>query len=418
MANFEIRTIKNFIVDKFIKELQEFTCTGKYLTSAGQDLNYSLELQRKRLESKNLDMRYEIVPKGSFAESSGSRRIWTDNRYVSQMEYRTCELTKTFSRNDEKLFQRKKDYYFYEIITDVKDNDVVAHDTYTCPNCGAISQIGDLQKGCSYCGTFFKMTDLFPKVTNFCLMQDDYSKDRLNGDLKKWMVACGVVIYISNLLRSLVEGTFEIGILIWGILGAALGGVFFGYFFYSIISLVGVFVKAGKSVPTLLNIAGSEKTFETKMKKHSPEFSYQYFSDKVVSIMKMILFSESPENLPYYVGEPIVNTFSDIVDSTFTGSVALKKFKVEEEFCNVTVDVYTENVLDVGNRLRRKEEVFRVVLRKNVRTPIDMQFSIKKIQCKGCGASFDATKQRNCPTCGRVYEIGDDDWVVISIKRL
>lgn len=32
-------------------------------------------------------------------------------------------------------------------------------------------------------------------------------------------------------------------------------------------------------------------------------------------------------------------------------------------------------------------------------------------------ASFDATKIKNCPNCGTQYQVGDDDWVVLEVKK-
>ena len=57
------------------------------------------------------------------------------------------------------------------------------------------------------------------------------------------------------------------------------------------------------------------------------------------------------------------------------------------------------------------------VLRKNITVPIQMNFSITKINCKSCGASFDATKQRTCPNCDSKYEMVDDDWVIMQITK-
>ena len=38
------------------------------------------------------------------------------------------------------------------------------------------------------------------------------------------------------------------------------------------------------------------------------------------------------------------------------------------------------------------------------------------IECPSCGASFDATKNKNCPYCGNQYEITTDDWALVELK--
>ena len=33
-----------------------------------------------------------------------------------------------------------------------------------------------------------------------------------------------------------------------------------------------------------------------------------------------------------------------------------------------------------------------------------------------CGASFDAEKVRNCPSCGSAYPLEENEWVVTDIR--
>ena len=54
----------------------------------------------------------------------------------------------------------------------VLNGEDVSEDTYSCPNCGAIATIKEFQDGCKSCGTSFKMSDLFPKVSNYFFVWD------------------------------------------------------------------------------------------------------------------------------------------------------------------------------------------------------------------------------------------------------
>lgn len=134
--------------------------------------------------------------------------------------------------------------------------------------------------------------------------------------------------------------------------------------------------------------------------------------------MKMLVYAENPQELPYYAGESMGNLFSDIIDSSYAGAVALKRFQVQGEYCYVTVDVYMEDIYDNGKRIFEKRDTLRMYLRKNIRKPIDYNFSIERIQCKNCGSSFNAAMQRDCPNCRTKYEIGDDDWAVLKIVKI
>jgi len=199
--------------------------------------------------------------------------------------------------------------------------------------------------------------------------------------------------------------------------GLCVMGGFIGYLVWAIKQIGSVFRDAAKSVPMLVNMAGSSKKFVENMQQYTPEFSYEYFVGKAVSLLKMIIFADNPGELPYYDGSELQNTFSDIVDASFSGAVALKAFAVQEGNAYVTVDVYMEDFYEKKRRVYRRNDVYRMKLRKNIAQPVDFNFSIKKIHCKNCDVSFDATKIKNCPNCGTEYQVGDDDWVVLEVKK-
>ena len=205
--------------------------------------------------------------------------------------------------------------------------------------------------------------------------------------------------------------------LIRGILSGIVLGAIAGYLLWAAWKVGSVFKEAGKSLPMVVQSAGSGKRFVSCMQKYSPEFSYEYFSDKVVSMLKMLIFAEDAQELPIYEGEFLGNLFSDVIESSYTGAVALKQFQVQGDVCRVTADVYLENIYDKGGRIYGRSERIRVFLRRSIKTPVNFYFSIKKIQCKNCGSSFDAAKQKNCPNCHTKYEIGEDDWVITKIQK-
>lgn len=416
------RSNSNYTFEKFVAELEQFYKDGKLPECGGQDMRYGLELQQKRLDESGLKMEYEFIPRGQFECGGGLIRGWKDAHYTSRQEYRTYRLTKRFIKNGRKLYEKSKNCIFYETITDVNNCDAVGDDTYTCPSCGAISRIRELQNGCPNCGTFFEMSNLYPVVTNFFFVEDSAGTEKeIKTSISKVILPCillsivGYFIYIQ--MNSAFTGGMVISIISSIISGVVFGGIA-GYVIWAVLKLGSLFTNAGKSMPMLVNTVGSDKRFMALMKQVSPEFSYEYFSDKVVSMLKMILLAEDTGNLPNYAGAPVDGAFHNIVDTTYVGATALKQFNVQNGFCYVTVDVYMENAYNHGRCISVRNNTFRVNLCRNVTKPINFHFSIKKIQCQSCGASFDATKQRNCPNCGDRYDIGDDDWIVTGVRRL
>lgn len=413
-----------YIFEQFAMELCDMTDTGELPKHGNQDISYSLYLQQKRLNARSLAMTYELIPRGHFAEGGGYGKGWRDAHYNSKLEYRSCRMIKRFFSNGKQVRKDVQDSLFYQIITDINEVQIIADDSYVCPNCGAISKISDMLSGCKNCGTYFKMSDLYPRVTNFFFIRDSgKTSDELKSNISRIIIPSMVVCIIAVVAFRLSEmsgmgGALEIiGAIVSGVLGGAMLGAILGYVGWAFMMLGRVFGEAGKSVPMLVNTAGSEKRYVSYMQQISPEFSYEYFKDKVVSLLKMILYSDDVMNLPNYAGCPLGGMFHNIVDASYTGAVALNHFEVRNGYCIVNVDVYMDVMYDNQGKLSNRRNKFNMSLTKNITRPINYYYSVKKIQCKGCGGSFDATKQRNCPNCGNWYDATDDDWIVTGVQR-
>jgi len=410
---------ENSIFETFAVELEESTRTGRIPGSGDQDVQYGMELQRERLKKKGLKMEYTFVPRGHFPKGSDNLRwSWRDNRYVNTTEVRTCELTRTLCRNDKNLYKKAQNKSFYQVITDVLQGAVVDDELYACPSCGAVSKIKDMQKGCEYCGTRFEMDDLFPKVTNYYFVQDDGGTvEEMKKKMLLYMAPSMLFVFTCGMISSLNSSSSLVLAIIGNLVVAVIMGAFLGYILLAYRLLFGLLSHAKDSVGMLFNSMGSKTRFVSKMKQYSPEFSYEYFAGKVMSLLRMLIFSEDVQELPNYTGQANGELFSDIVDTTYAGAVALKQFQINGEYADIIVEAYVENLYDVGGHIKRKIDKFRLFLRKNISKPIDYNFSIKKIQCKNCAGSFDATKEKTCPNCGTEYEIEDDDWIVTKVEK-
>lgn len=409
------------IFENFAMELKDFTTTGKYPPDASQDVKYGLELQLKRLKERNLILKYNIEPRGNLPDGRTPVRQWRDDRYISWMEFHTCRLSRTIYRNKKKVYDNNQNSIFYQFATDVRNAEAVAADLYSCPNCGAVSKIAVLQGGCPFCGTFFEMNELFPKVTNYYFLKDSgYTDKEIKRSIGKVMLPFMAFFSIYYIISFIVNYNpkdaggvpLTVFLLMMCMIGGAVAGAIIGYFLWAIGKLCSVFTEAGKAIPMLVNSAGSGQRFVSFMSQYSPEFSFEYFSEKVVSMIKMIIYSENASDLPYYEGPPLGSRFLNVIESSYAGAVALKKYEVKGDHCYITVDIYLENLYDNGKRIYSKKDKVRAELRRNIRKPIDINFSIERIQCKSCGASFNAIRMRNCPHCGTRYEIGDDDWII------
>lgn len=408
------------LFETFAVELAEFTKTGTAPSRGSQDVQYALELQKRRLKDKHLILKYDFLPRGHFAQRCGAAKSWHDDRYTSKMDYRTCRVERKVYQDQRKIYEKGQNAYFYQTITNVWGQRA-AEEEYTCPNCGAVSPIRVLEDGCPYCGTFFKLTDLFPTVTNFYFVKDvggteTELKHSILKVAKPLMIFFPILLFLNYLGNPDMNWSIPLCAVVAVLGGSVFGGIL-GYVLWVVWTLISLFWTAGKGLPMLFHAAGSGNRFVRRMKHYSPEFSFEYFTGKVVSILKMILFSENAEELTCYAGAPLGNLFADLIDSSFSGAVALKRFSVKDGHCYVTVEVYMEDIYEDGGSVRAKEEKFRMSLCRNLGKPIDLHFSIKAMHCQSCGKSFDAVKEKCCPSCGTQHEMADEDWVVTEIRR-
>jgi len=72
----------------------------------------------------------------------------------------------------------------------------------------------------------------------------------------------------------------------------------------------------------------------------------------------------------------------------------------------------------MGDRLKVRSEVYQITAARRTDVPFSTNFSIAKIQCPSCGASFNSFKSKNCPYCGKECEPPKEDWVISDIKNV
>ena len=216
-----------------------------------------------------------------------------------------------------------------------------------------------------------------------------------------------VVFYIV----SFIFGKGGIGIFIaLPFLNLPLAYFLYGYFLFMKF-IVGLISSAGK-----MGTAGSRRKFETRMKKFSPEFSYEYFTSKALSLIKTAVFSRNEQELSLYSGNALDPKMKDIIDLNYGGALGFINFKDEGNYVTVVTKAYFDVLYASENKVYFKKQAFSATFKRRTDIPVNYNFSITKIACPCCGASFDAMKIRNCPSCGNSYDITTDDWALVELK--
>lgn len=401
---------KNNLLDRMAVKLSEWAKNGQSPDIAGSDVAYALCLQKKRLEKKNLTTEIQLIPHETYMQDAG---MWQDKKYTNNLKFHLCTRKQSYYKNGKPIHKMSQDATLYTINTTANYEDAAENDSYTYPSCGAVSTVKQLREECPYCNGKFMMSDLFPKVTNFYFLENIKLE---KSQLKLYMLVCAVIGAVIGLINTKADAGFYFMILIGNMIATALVTVVAGYFLFAIMLLGYVVYKALASIPQLIKGGGTGRKVERYMKKYDELFSYKYFEGKVLSLLKMVLYSEDFKQLAVCEGTAINPAYADIVDVTYGGSIALKNFKVEGDYAHIELGVYLMNTYYKRNKISRKREVLKVGLCKNISRPSDFGFSIKAVKCPNCGGSFEATHEKNCPYCQGDYKLREHDWVVTFVK--
>ena len=419
---FNIKPVKesfNRKLSAFITSFGPALGEGKDITFADNDITYTLKLQNERIKDKNLEMEYSVYSREKGEQPFITASSWQDEHYESAVCFKFCGVKRCVKQNGKKIYKDDRRSVIYETVTDVLTDSHPDNDTYVCPNCGAPSTISELQNGCKYCGTCYKMDDLFPKVTGYYFL-DDVGTD--NKEVKKlmplFMIACAVLIfiYISVYVINIGDAA-NLSSLIGAGIGSLFGGVILGYFAFSIFLLLRIIFK-GVSTSGKMGTAGSRNAFEKRMKKISPEFSFEYFTSKAISLIKTAVYSKNEEELLFYKGKPLADSFKNIIDLNYGGALGLEKFKEDDNIVTVVTKAYFDVLYEENKKVSFKHQVFKATFQRRTDVPVDFNFSMTRISCPTCGSSFDATKNKFCPSCGNEYEIISDDWILTELVKM
>ena len=324
-------------------------------------------------------------------------------------------------KDDKWRYTDNKKTVIYETVTAVVSGAHPDNDPANCPNCGMVSTVAGLANGCSYCGTKFQMDDLFPKVSSYYFLDDVgmSKKEFWLGYLPFYFIALIGMYVLACFLRpeiylpaNLIHNkSFLIGTVIGMPLGSFLGGYILYVYFLFMRMIAKAILSAGK-----MGTAGSRRSFESRMRKISPEFSYEYFTSKAISLIKTTIYSKNPQDLLFYTGGELDPRMNDIIDLNYGGALGCKSFKDEGNMVRVVTKAYFDVLYAKGERIYSKSQVFAATFQRRTDLPVNLNFSMTRIQCPTCGSSFDATKNKNCPYCENPYEITTDDWALVELK--
>ncbi len=402
----------------FVRQMSDWYNKGELPELAGQDLRFTLELQRQKLESLGLDMQCNIKSEGSTRTNVGgvsfSDRIFTNSIIGGNMN-----LTRSIGGNQNSIYKNTTDIGLSTVIQNLKtDVQPSASMPLCCPHCGAPSTLGELESGCKYCGSHFLMSELYPKVMNFFVSENE-DKTKKNAknkrELMTFIIASAIPMIIIGMIFGLFAGQSQSPTMniVSKIFGGLLCGGMIGIMLFVFKKLFEVFALMGK------DLRGGGKTASTlfyanKIKKNDPEFSSEYFRDKITSLFKMAVYSKDATELACCKCQ-CPEKAKDIIEAQLY-NFNIDGCKIIDGICDVDVTLYLDCLHYMNGKIKSKSDKFRMRLRKHIKNRTELGFSFSAVSCPSCGASFDARNVKECPYCNNVYLHEEHDWVITDIR--
>lgn len=396
--------------ERFIDDLNKMADDENYIPKdSSADMKYNFKLQQRRLKEHGITLKRKYM-KEENAISGVSMLMGNDKRYINRIPFISCRCESAFVKDGKirKKSKSKETVYSYTVF--VEDQDTNA--SYCCPNCGDVNTVQQLlETGCRSCETRFIMSDLYPRITNYyTLKQKDYALVPLFPFMLLWTLVIAAWIVISALQQK-----EEIYLIIFNLLFGVPFGMLFGYMFYSISVLFPLIIDSIVCSIRLFTYNKTKRKLPRFMQQFDPFFSIDFFVGKVNNLLRTLVFTDCYDNCAVYeqTGE---NPYKDIIDIEYQGIIGLNSVKNDENYVYADINIYTKTIYCSKDKIRRKEVVFRMKIQRAIGVYDDCNASIHNVQCRGCGASFDAVREKKCPYCGNAYDLKQYDWVVTEFS--
>ncbi len=374
------------------------------------DLKYNTGLQRQRLSSHGIRLKrvYHFDEQTSTAVSP---LMGKDQRYVTRVPVALCRRENQYFSDAGLLKKDVSETAVCSYVVFAKDQDPRA--AYCCPNCGDINSVAQLlEQGCRSCRTRFILPDLYPRITNFyTIRKKSYNRAKLFPFLLLGILAALVFFFLVSSKQVESGAPYYFTMIV-----TAFCGLVFGWLLYGIGMLVLLMIDAVSSGPKLSDFNQTRKKLPLFMQQYDPFFSVDFFVGKVNNLLKTLVFTEDYKNCSIYEKND-ENPCRDILDIEYQGVIRLNHASSDSRFVCVDLDLYARTTSIQKNKLRQKDEIFRMQLCRAVGVQDDYNVSFHNIECRFCGASFNAVRERSCPYCHNPYLLRNYDWVVTDFER-
>lgn len=328
--------------DRFAKEYNQWNEDETPPVSCDGDITYFLKLQQERLKEKGLHMENRVIPgKGNTFGTAclTHKSAW----YTSDTTYEEIRHKFSFSNTSGELYSRDTEQVMYETIVHSPNEQQLPFITATCPSCGAVNLVSNLTEGCPYCGTKFRITDLFPRVMNLSFVINP-SSNRNMQVFHNTILLTMLTFFAGFFPFFLIEKQEILPLALFSAyLAALIGGGFLGLLLGDLLLLMGLGNRDGMKHISAFGFLRTKRKLKDTMLRYDPNFSYEKFESQMISLVRMAVFSNDPSTLSSYRGGTLDERFKDIIEMTYTSGMTLRNLSVENNQLHMTLRTWWIN---------------------------------------------------------------------------
>jgi len=403
------------IFDDFAIELNHWYDSDMRPGSCDGDTSYILRLQKDRMARKGIRMIQHTSPvkRESFGTARVPRKtMW----YTVDLMYESVARRLQFQNSSGIIYERVTEDTMYETVVHTPNEQELTHMTMTCPSCGAVSPVAALTEGCPYCSTVFRINDLFPCVTNTFFIREN-SSTKNQKKIGKTTGITMLIVFLASAIPLLLDRETPIpqDLFMSYFLALILGGIF-GYVISIIIVMVNQFNRDGRKRIPFWSYVTTKGKIKRAFAQYDPYFSFEKFEGQIISLIRMAIMSDHPENLASYCGGPLNPYFQDIIEMTYMQAMTVKNIHMEGSHLCLTLRTWWINYSEKNGRVNRRGDCIDVTLRRNTAYMEPPGFSITSVHCRNCGGSFDSVRQRKCPYCGTTYHMENEGFIIERLE--
>lgn len=110
------------------------------------------------------------------------------------------------------------------------------------------------------------------------------------------------------------------------------------------------------------------------MLRYDKNFSFDKFEGQLVSLVRMAVLAEKPEELACYRADAREPLFSDILEMTYTNGICLNGIRMEGNIMHMSVRTWWVNHYEEHGKVKKSGDCIDVTFRRNVENRKHLDF--------------------------------------------